>query len=107
MSAHAGIWDKLSRLVIFLLFIAGLLVVAAWYLPLIRHNERLRLNVLRLDNEIRQEEEMARYYKTSIDTLRTDSRAVERLARTRLGLAKPGETVIRFEAPATNRSGRY
>jgi cell division protein FtsB len=27
---------------------------------------------------------------------------VERLARERLGYAKPGETVIRFEAPQTN-----
>ena len=27
---------------------------------------------------------------------------VERLARERLGYAKPGETVIRFDAPATN-----
>jgi hypothetical protein len=27
---------------------------------------------------------------------------VERLAREKLGLAKPGETIIHFEAPLTN-----
>jgi len=34
--------------------------------------------------------------------LRYDSKAQERLARERLGYAKPGETVIRFEARSTN-----
>ena len=39
MKVDLGIWDKLTRLVIFLLFVAGVLGVAVWYLPLIRQNE--------------------------------------------------------------------
>ena len=34
-----------------------------------------------------------------LESLRTDPQAVERLAREKLGLAKPGETVIHFEGP--------
>ena len=34
--------------------------------------------------------------------MRNDPRSVERLARETLGYAKPGETIIRFEEPATN-----
>jgi cell division protein FtsB len=40
------------------------------------------------------------------DALQHDPKAVERLARERLGYAKPGETVIRFEAPITNGVAR-
>jgi len=40
--------------------------------------------------------------KTSIDALRKDPKAIERLVREQLGYAKPGETVIHFEQSATN-----
>lgn len=102
MNVDRGIWDKLTRVVIFLLFLAGLLIVAVWYLPLVQHNERMRKEILRLDTQIQKEEETGRQLRASIDALRFDPKAVERLARERLGYAKPGETVIRFEAPATN-----
>jgi len=102
MKVDLGIWNRLNRLVIFLLFIAGILGVAVWYLPLIKHNERMRKSNLRLEAEIQKEEETARQLKASIDALRYDSKAVERLARERLGYAKVGETVIRFEDPSSN-----
>jgi hypothetical protein len=40
-----GIWDKLTKAVVFLLVIAALLAVAVWYLPLIKQNERMRSEV--------------------------------------------------------------
>ena len=103
MNLNFNIWDKLTRVVVFLLFVAGLLGVAIWYLPLIQQNERMRKEILRLDGQIQKEDEAAKQLKLSIDALRYDRKAVERLARERLGYARPGETVIRFEAaPATN-----
>jgi len=101
MNAETNLWDKLTGVVIFLLFIAGLLGVAVWYLPLIRQNEKSRQLNLRLDAQIAKQHEIGRQLQSSIDALR-DPKAVERLARERLGYAKPGEMVIRFEAPATN-----
>src|ERR1017187_1848460 len=106
MKDDLGIWDKLTRTVIFLLFVAGLLLVAIWYLPLIKQNERYRKEILRLDHLVQKEEEPGKQLRTSIDALRFDPKAVERLARERLGYAKPGETVIRFEAPQTNNAAR-
>lgn len=105
MSDSGNIWDRLTQLVLVLIVFAILLGVGVWYLPLIQQNERMRKEILRLDDEIRLEEERARQLKASIDTLRDPStapKAVERLARERLGYAKPGETVIYFEAPGTN-----
>src|SRR5258705_221848 len=103
MKVDLGIWSKLTRVVIFLFFIAGLLLVAVWYLPLIKHNERMRQHILRLDAQIQKQEDSAKLLKASIDALKYDPRAVERLARERLGYAKAGETVVRFETVPTNR----
>jgi cell division protein FtsB len=102
MNVDLGIWAKLTRVVIFLLFLAGILGVAVWYLPLIERNENYRKEILRLDERIQKEEDRKRQLKTSIEALQRDPKAVERLARERLGYAKPGETVIRFETPHTN-----
>jgi len=103
MNVDLGIWSTLRRVVIFLLLVAGLLAIAFWYLPLIKQNERMRKEVLRLDTQIQKEDETSKQLKTSFDTLRNDPKAVERLAREKLRYAKPGETVIVFEEPLTNR----
>ena len=106
MKVDLGIWDKLTRVVIFLLFIAGLLLVAMWYLPVIQKNERMRTEILKLDNAIRDEEEAGRKLRTSIEALQHNPKAVERLARERLGYAKADEIVIRFEGRQTNNAVR-
>lgn len=102
MNVDLGIWDKLTRVVLVLLLIAGLLFVGLWYYPLIQRNERMRKEILRLDSQIQTEEARTRQMKSSIDALSHDPKTVERLARETLGYAKPGETVIRFEEVGTN-----
>jgi len=104
MKVNLGIWDKLTPVVIFLVFVAGVLLVGVWYLPLIRQNERMRKEIFRLDTSIQKEEEINRELRTSIEALRHDPKAVERLARERLGYARPGEIMIRFEEPRSNNT---
>ena len=99
MNVDLGIWSKLTRLVIVLLCLAGVLGVALWYYPLIKQNERMRREILRLDKQIAKAEESNRQFKVSVDSLRFDPKAIERLAREQLSYAKPGETIIRFETP--------
>jgi len=106
MNVNLGIWDKLTRLVVCLLLVAGVLGVAVWYRPLVQHNERMRKTILDLGDQIQKEEETARVLNTSIEAIRTDSRTVERLAREILCYAKPGESVIVFETPSTKDSAR-
>jgi len=105
MKVNLGIWDTLTRMVIFLLFIAGILLVAIWYLPLIRQNERMRREILRLDTAVQKEEEIGKQLRSSMEALR-HPKAVERLARETFGFAKTGEIVIRFEQPLTNQPSR-
>ncbi len=97
-----GIWDKLTKAVVFLLIIAALLAVAVWYLPLIKQNERMRAEILRLEGEVTEEKKIAMRRKVAIEALRNDPETVERYAREKLGLARDGETVIRFVQPDAN-----
>ena len=99
MHVNVGVWDKLSKAVVFLLFVAGLMAVFFWYLPLIQQNQRYRKEIFVLEAKIQQQERMARQLKTSIEAVQKDPKTVERLAREKLGLARTNETVIRFEAP--------
>lgn len=102
MNVDLGIWDKLTKAIIFLLLAAVILGVAVWYLPLIKQNERMRKEDLRIQQAVQQETDKLRQLKSSNDALRNDPKTVERLAREKLGYAKPGETVIRFQEPVTN-----
>jgi cell division protein FtsB len=104
-SVNLGIWGKLTGLVLFLLALAVIIAVAIWYAPVIRQNQRMREEILRLEARIKNEELLNKKLESTIESLRRDSNTVERLARERLGYAKPGETVIFFEpAPAIEGS---
>ena len=103
MNVDLGIWSKLTKIVVALLVVALLLLLGMWHLPLIQQNERMRREIMRLDEQLQQEETRAKQLQAQIDALRNDPKTVERLTREKLGYAKPDETVIRFE-PATNPS---
>lgn len=103
MNVDTGIWDKLTRVVIVLFIVAALLGIGIWYLPVIKKNERMRKEIVRLDEQVQKEQEANRQLKTANDAMLNDPKTVERVAREKLGYAKPGETVVRFEQPATNQ----
>jgi cell division protein FtsB len=100
VKVNLGIWSTLTMLATMLAFVAGLMLVIGWYLPLIKQNERMRKEILGLSMQIQKEEKIARDLKASIEALKHDPKTIERQAREQLRYAKPGETVIRFEAPA-------
>ncbi|MEY2466441.1 MAG: Septum formation initiator [Verrucomicrobiota bacterium] len=103
MNVDLGIWGKLTRVVVFLLLLAGLMMIAVWYLPLIRQNERMRKEIFRLQVQVEKEEQTNKQLKVALDALKYDTNAIERLARETLRYAKPGETVVVFESQATNQ----
>jgi cell division protein FtsB len=105
MKVDHGIWGKLTLMLTIFAAVIGILGVAFWYVPLIDKNERMRQYILQVSTKIQAEDELGKKLKASIDALQHDPRTVERLAREKLGYAKPGETVIRFETPAVNSLG--
>ena len=106
MNVDLGIWSKLTKVVVGLVVLAVLLLMGMCYLPLIQQNERMRREILRLDDQLQKEEAKSKQLKAEIDALRNDPKTVERLMREKLGYAKPDETVVRFEPSATNAPAR-
>ena len=100
-----NVWEKLTRVVLFLIGAAALLGVALWYAPLLKQNERMRKQRYELDQKIARETEISKKLEAQTRSLQ-DPRTVERLARERLSYAKPGEIVIHFESPTTNSTTR-
>ncbi|MFN7139514.1 MAG: FtsB family cell division protein [Limisphaerales bacterium] len=96
-----NVWDNLTRVMLFLIFGAFLMLVVVWYAPVIKQNERMRKEKLELDRKIAAETEVSKRLDAQTKALQ-DPRTVERLARERLSYAKPGEIVIHFEQPLTN-----
>jgi cell division protein FtsB len=94
-----GIWQRLTHLVVGLIVLACLLGVFFWYLPVFQHNGRLRERILVLEKQVQVEEQKQKLLEGAMRNLREDPKTVERLAREKLGYAKPGETVIVFEPP--------
>ncbi|HZF02104.1 MAG TPA: septum formation initiator family protein [Methylomirabilota bacterium] len=104
MNVDLGIWSKLTKIVVALVVIAILLLIGMCYLPLIQTNERYRERILKLETQLQVEAGKSKQLQAQIDALAHDPKTVERLSREKLGYAKPDETVIRFEQPATNNS---
>ena len=106
MNVDLGIWSKLTKVVVGLVVLALLLLIGICYLPLIHQNERMRREIMRLDQQLQAEEEKSKQLKAAIEALRNDPKTIERLTREKLGYAKPDETVVRFESAATNAPPR-
>ena len=98
MNAGQSVWDKLFRLVLALLVVAGLLGIFLWYQPVIQENQRRRHDKLELEKQIDREAETARKLDAELRALQNPM-TIERLARERLSYAKPGENVIHFDPP--------
>ena len=105
MNVDRDIWRTLTKFVVGLIVLAVLLLIGMCYLPLIQENTRMRAQILKLDQQLETETNQLNQLQAQIDALRNDPKTIERLAREKLGYAKPDETIIRFE-PATNAAGR-
>ncbi len=92
-----GIWMRLTKLVMLLMVIAGSLAVFQWYKPVIRQNEGMQKRINQLHKQIAEEKQIADQMNATISAITTNKTTLERLAREKLGYAKPGEKVVRFE----------
>jgi cell division protein FtsB len=97
MNVNLGIWSKLTGVVVTLVVIAILLLIGTCYLPVIQENERMEAQIAKLQDQVQVEEQKSKQLQTEIDALQNDPKTVERLAREKLGYAKPDESVIYFE----------
>jgi cell division protein DivIC len=97
VNVNLGIWSRLTSVVLVLVVVAVLLLIGTCYLPVIRENQRMEAQIMKLEAQVQAEEEKSKNLQNQIDALQNDPKTVERLTREKLGYAKPNETVIYFE----------
>ncbi len=81
-----------SLLLALVVILAG--IVAS--LPLFREKAVQRRQILVMQKELREEQARTRDLNDKINSVKTDPRTVERLAREKFGLARTGETIFKF-----------
>ena len=106
MKVDLGIWSKLSQAVLVLVALAVLVFIILAYQKPIQQNERMRREILRLDTELQKQDAISKQLRAEIDALRNDPATITRLAREKLGYAKPDETVVRFETNSVSNTPR-
>ena len=97
VNVNLGIWSKLTNVVVALVVIAILLLIGECYLPVIQENARMQRQILKLEAQLKVEQQKSQQLQSEIDALQEDPKTVERLTREKLGYARPDETVIYFE----------
>lgn len=106
MKVDLGIWSRLTQVVIALVAVAILILIGLTYLPLIHQNERMRREILRLDDALQKQAAISKQLRADIDNLRNDPATVARLVREKLGYAKTDETVFHFETNSASSTPR-
>jgi cell division protein FtsB len=95
-------WNRLSSVVVFLLFVLGGLAVGIWYLPEIQRNQELQTERLRLERQLAAAQTHGRSLQASLKAFTNNPVAAERIIRERFGFARPGEVVVHFAPPAAD-----
>lgn len=108
MSNEGGILWLLNKFTKGVLLLAALVIVVALFIPLFQKSQRLREERYDLERQIKTIEAENKRLEEEAAALSRDPKAIERVARERLGWARPEERVYRFEtpkpsAPTTNR----
>lgn len=103
MKPNTGYLDRLAQFLMFCLLVALVLLLAQFYVPLFKQNQRYRERNIQLEAAIQKEQARARAMEREINSLQTDPEAIERRAREQLGYGKSDEFIIRFDPPETNR----
>lgn len=73
---------------------------AIWLGPVYRENRATRESIAQLQTSLERQTHEIERLNRELRELRTDYRAIERVAREKFGMCRPGEEIYHFEDPA-------
>jgi cell division protein FtsB len=92
-------WNRLNR-VLGLLVLAGFLLgVGVMFYPVWQKQQDMRQRLATLEREVADKTAVLTAEQRRLDLLRHDREYLETVARDRLNVMKPGETIFRIELP--------
>lgn len=94
-------WNRLTYVAVCLLFAAGGVAIFVWNLPVVQTNQRLQRQKLEVSASVDYLKKEIAFYRFQLQELEHNPKAVERLAREKLGYSLAGETVVFFVPSAS------
>jgi cell division protein FtsB len=93
----------LNRILYLLVIVAALILLICWFLPLVKEQQRQQHALQALKQQVEQEKMNYNKQSKKLTLLQNDPAYTELLARDKLDLMKPGETIFRMDpAPGSN-----
>ena len=92
-----NIWATLVPIIQGAIVVGLLAVVGLFFVPVLQTEKGYRDELAKLQNQIAERQEEQAQLKLETDLMKNDSAYVEHVARDRLNMGKPGETIFRFD----------
>jgi cell division protein FtsB len=92
-------WHRLNRVLQALVVAGFLLTVGVMFYPVWQQQQDMRLRLLTLEREQSDKTAALQGKQRQLELLRNDREYLETIARDRLNVMKPGETIFRIELP--------
>ena len=87
----------LNRILYLLVFLAVIILLVCWFLPLVREEQKEQSALQVLKEQVAHERTTLNNQSKKLNLLQNDRGYIEMLARDKLDLMKPGETIFRLE----------
>jgi cell division protein FtsB len=99
---EATVWQRLNRLLRVLLILAIWLVIVSLFAPPYKKLKQGHADLDRMQSQVNEQKTLLARQTREVNLLKTDVTYLETIARDRLDLMKPGETIFRLEPPRNN-----
>ncbi len=94
---EASVWQRLNRILLVLVLLALWLGIITLFVPPYKRLTSSRGEIDQLQAQVNEQKSLLAKQTRQIYLLNTDVTYLETIARDRLDLMKPGETIFRFE----------
>ena len=92
----------LNKILYLLIFVAAFILLICWFLPLVKEQQRQQHALQALKQQVEQEKANYNKQTKKLTLLQNDPAYIELLARDKLDLMKPGETIFRMDPASGN-----
>jgi cell division protein DivIC len=93
-----NIWATLVPIIQVAIVIGLLAVVGLFFVPVLQTENGYKAELAKLQNQISARQDEQAELKLETEHMKNDPAYVEHIARDRLNMGKPGETIIRFDS---------
>jgi cell division protein FtsL len=92
-----NIWATLLPIIQGAILVGGLAVIGLFFVPVLQTENRHKAELSKLQLEIANAQDQQRELLLETELMKNDPSYVEHIARDRLNMGRPGETILRFD----------